>query len=132
MATNSSPPTGLIATTGIELLTYGTPNGFRIAILLEELLLAYNKPYTVQTINLFANEQKAPWFLEYSPNGRIPVIVDHDNDHFAVFEGPAIMNYLVSMYDVDRNFGFQEAKEKCTAEMWMAWMQGGLGMCSYL
>lgn len=147
MAAQRIPLAGLIATKGIELLTYGTPNGsspppvsqtplttptpgFRVAILLEELRAAYNTPYTVQTIDIAAGEQKAPWFLELCPNGRIPVIVDHDNDRFAVFEGPAILSYLVGRYDVDGKFGFEDARETSAVEMWMSWMQGGLGMYS--
>ena len=46
------------------------------------------------TINLASNEQKQPWFLAINPNGRIPAIVDRDNDDFAVFESGAILIYL--------------------------------------
>lgn len=109
-----------------QLLHLSQP-GFRIAILLEELLSAYNKPYTVQTIDIFANVQKEPWFLAYNPNGRIPVIIDHDNGGYAVFEGLAILNYLVRQYDVEKRFGFDDPLEACTAEQWIAWQHGGLG-----
>ena len=33
------------------------------------------------------NTQKEPWFTKLGPNGRIPVIVDHDQGGFAVQEG---------------------------------------------
>jgi hypothetical protein len=49
----------------------------------------------MQAISMGKNEQKEPWFLKINPNGRIPAIVDHDNDDFAVFESGAIMMYLV-------------------------------------
>ena len=39
-------PTGLKATKGIELLTFGTPNGHKASIILEELKEAYGKDYT--------------------------------------------------------------------------------------
>ena len=51
-------------------------------------------PYTVKAIDLGALEQKEPDFLALNPNGRIPVIIDHDNDDFAVFESGAILHYL--------------------------------------
>lgn len=39
-------PTGLKANKGIELLTFGTPNGHKASIILEELKEAYGKDYT--------------------------------------------------------------------------------------
>jgi hypothetical protein len=36
-------PTGLKASSGIELLTWGTPNGWKASIILEELKEAYGK-----------------------------------------------------------------------------------------
>lgn len=80
-------PTGLKATKGIELLTFGTPNGVKASIILEELKDAYGLEYTWQPINISQNIQKEPWFTKLGPNGRIPVIVDHDKGGFAVQEG---------------------------------------------
>ena len=74
----------------IELFTSATPNGWKASITLEELGL----PYTVRHISMDKKEQKEPWYLKINPNGRIPTIVDHDNDDFAVFESGAIMIYL--------------------------------------
>jgi len=39
----SERPTGLKANKGIELLTWGTPNGVKASIFLEELKEAYGK-----------------------------------------------------------------------------------------
>lgn len=39
-------PTGLKASKGIELLTFGTPNGVKASIVLEELKEAYGTEYT--------------------------------------------------------------------------------------
>ncbi|KAF2031210.1 glutathione S-transferase II [Setomelanomma holmii] len=120
-------PIGLIATKGIELLTFSTPNGFRIAILLEELKAAYNTPYTVQSIDIFAGVQKEPWYLALNPNGRIPVLIDHDQGDHVVTEGPAIMSYLTRMYDAEIRFGFVEPLEVSGMEQWMSWLHAGLG-----
>jgi glutathione S-transferase len=80
-------PHGLQADKGIELLTWGTPNGWKASIILEELKDAYGTEYTWQGINISKNTQKEPWFTKLGPNGRIPVIVDHDQGGFAVQEG---------------------------------------------
>ncbi|KAK0650357.1 Glutathione S-transferase 1 [Lasiodiplodia hormozganensis] len=93
-------PTGLIASTGIELLTWGTPNGHKASILLEELKEKYGLEYTFQAVDINKNIQKEPWFTKLGPNGRIPVIVDHDNDEFSVQEGAG--EYLDNPYE---NFG---------------------------
>jgi glutathione S-transferase len=84
---NDERPTGLKANKGIELLTFGTPNGWKASIILEELKEAYGKDYTWQPINISQNIQKEEWFTKLGPNGRIPVIVDHDKGGFAVQEG---------------------------------------------
>ncbi|KAI8626491.1 glutathione S-transferase [Xylariaceae sp. FL1651] len=123
-----SEPTGLIAKSGIELLTFGTPNGYKISILLEELKEAYGKDYTWQSVNIMKNTQKAPWFTAVGANGRIPAIVDHDRDGFAVFEGMAILGYLTRRYDPEHKFSFPvDSNEYDEAETWMAWQHGGLG-----
>lgn len=123
-----SEPTGLVAKSGIELLTFGTPNGYKISILLEELKEAYGKEYTWQSVNIMKNTQKEPWFVAVGANGRIPAIVDHDRGGFAVFEGLAILGYLTRRYDPEHKFSFPvDSNEYDEAETWMAWQHGGLG-----
>ncbi|KAK3303451.1 P-loop containing nucleoside triphosphate hydrolase protein [Chaetomium strumarium] len=121
-------PTGLIAKSGIELLTFGTPNGHKISILLEELKEAYGKEYTVQSVNIGKNTQKEPWYTALNPNGRIPTIIDHDRGGFAVFEGLAILTYLARHYDPEHKFSFPvDSDDYSVAEQWMSWQHGGLG-----
>ncbi|KAF1964364.1 glutathione S-transferase II [Bimuria novae-zelandiae CBS 107.79] len=120
-------PTGLKANKGIELLTFGTPNGQKASIILEELKEAYGMDYTWQSINIGQNIQKEPWFTKLGPNGRIPVIVDHDKGGFPVMEGLAILTYLTRTYDTDHKFSFTDTLDISRAEQWMAWQHGGLG-----
>lgn len=127
MSSSSDRPTGLIATTGIELLTFGTPNGHKASIILEELKAAYGKTYTYQSINITENIQKEPWFTKFSPNGRIPAIVDHDRNDFSVFEGAAILAYLTRHYDTEKRFSFEDEDDVSRCEQWVAWQHGGLG-----
>ncbi|KAI1380354.1 glutathione S-transferase [Hypoxylon crocopeplum] len=123
-----SEPTGLIAKSGIELLTFGTPNGFKVSILLEELKAAYGKEYAWQSINISKNTQKQPWFTAANPNGRIPAIIDHDRGDFAVFEGLAILGYLTRHYDPEHKFSFPvDSDDYSECEQWMAWQHGGIG-----
>ncbi|KAI7086222.1 hypothetical protein KC343_g13746, partial [Hortaea werneckii] len=62
-ASNMSRPSGLIANKGLELLTFGTPNGHKASIILEELKEAYGKPdYVFQSISIMENIQKEKWF----------------------------------------------------------------------
>ena len=74
----------------IELYTAGTPNGKKISIALEEMGLKYK----VISLDLGKLEQKQEWYMKLNPNGRIPTIIDKDNDDFVVFESGAILIYL--------------------------------------
>ena len=49
-------------------------------ITLEEL----NIPYNINPIDLIKGEQKEPSFLKINPNGRIPAIVDRDNNDLSI------------------------------------------------
>jgi len=104
----------------IELFTAATPNGIKASIALEELAL----PYTVTPIHLGEREQKQPWFLAINPNGRIPAIIDHDNDDFAVFESGAILIYLA------RRTGRllpSDPRGESLVMQWLMFQMGGLG-----
>ena len=72
-----------------ELYTWGTPNGRKVSIALEELAVDYK----VKAINITKDEQFAPDFLAISPNNKIPALVD-TKANFALMESGAILIYL--------------------------------------
>ncbi|HUB46042.1 MAG TPA: glutathione S-transferase N-terminal domain-containing protein [Acetobacteraceae bacterium] len=74
----------------IEFCTGPTPNGYKVAIALEELAL----PYNLHALDLEKRQQKEDGYLRINPNGRIPAIVDDDGDKFLVFGSGAILVYL--------------------------------------
>ncbi len=74
----------------ITLYTAPTPNGWKASIALEELGIDYDVVY----LHFDKNEQKTSAFLRLNPNGRIPVIVDHDHTDFVLAESGAILLYL--------------------------------------
>jgi len=104
----------------IELFTAATPNGIKASIALEELEM----PYTVHAIDLGGRVQKEDWFLAINPNGRIPAIIDHDNDDFAVFESGAILIYLARK--AGRLLG-EGADNESLVMQWLMFQMGGLG-----
>ncbi|GAC11751.1 glutathione S-transferase family protein [Paraglaciecola chathamensis] len=103
-----------------ELYTSSTPNGWKASVALEEMKL----PYDVHSINLMEQEQKTPAFLARNPNGRIPVLVDKDEDNFAVFESGAIMLYLA---EKTGQFIPSDAKGRSQVIQWLMFQMGGVG-----
>ena len=74
------------------------------------------------------NIQKEPWYTKLGPNGRIPVIVDHDRGGFAVQEGQAILAYLTRRYDEKKLFSFEyDSDDFSLCEQWMTFLQSGIG-----
>ncbi len=104
----------------LELLTSETPNGWKVAILLEEL----GAPYTVTPITLSKLEQKADWYVALNPNGRIPTLIDHDAGDFAVFESGAILIYLAEKFG---RFLPADPQRRSRVIQWVMWQMSGLG-----
>ncbi|KAF9046416.1 glutathione S-transferase [Panaeolus papilionaceus] len=112
------------------LYTFGTPNGRKVSVYLEELKAAYGLEYEPHKIDISQNIQKEPWFVALNPNGRIPVLVDRQRDNFTVFETASILLYLAQHYDVEHRFWFDPRKDSndySTMLQWMFWAHGGLG-----
>jgi glutathione S-transferase len=103
----------------IDLYTAPTPNGWKASVTLEELEL----PYQTHAVNLAKNEQKEDWFLELNPNGRIPVIVDREQD-FTVFETGAIMIYLA---EKTGRLLPADPKGRSRVIQWLMFQMGGIG-----
>ena len=104
----------------IELFTAATPNGYKISIALEELGLKYK----VRKLDFSAEEQKEEWFLKINPNGRIPAIIDHDNNGLSVFESGAILLYLADKYN---KLIPQDPTGRIKCIEWLMFQMGGLG-----
>ena len=104
----------------IDLYTAATPNGWKASITLEELEL----PYELHAIDLSSGAQKEPWFTAINPNGRIPAIVDRDNDNFAVFESGAIMIYLA---EKTGRLLPTDVKGRSRVMQWLMFQMGGVG-----
>ncbi|MBP6338661.1 MAG: glutathione S-transferase N-terminal domain-containing protein [Vitreoscilla sp.] len=104
----------------IDLYTAPTPNGHKISIALEELAL----PYELHALDLMAGQQKTPEFLRINPNGRIPAIVDHEADDFAVFESGAILIYLA---EKTGQLMPGDARGRSRVLQWLMFQMGGIG-----
>jgi len=76
----------------ITLYSYPTPNGHKASIMLEEVGLAYE----VRKVDLVGGDNLKPEYLEISPLGKIPALIDHDADTgpCRVFGSGAILEYL--------------------------------------
>ena len=104
----------------IDLYTAETPNGWKISIALEELGL----PYRVHALKISTGEQKQDWYLALNPNGRIPTIVDRDNNDFTVFESGAILIYLA---EKTGRLMPTEAKGRSLVIQWLMFQMAGVG-----
>lgn len=99
-----------------------TPNGWKVAIMLEECGL----DYTTKLLDLAQGDQFDAEFLKISPNAKMPAIVDHDADGgpVSVFESGAILIYLA-----EKTGRFMPLDPRGRKEMleWMFWQVGNQG-----
>jgi GSH-dependent disulfide-bond oxidoreductase len=108
----------------IELHTWGTPNGRKISIMLEECGL----PYSVHKIDISKGEQFKPEFLRISPNNRMPAMVDHEPSDggapIALFESGAIMIYLAEKAG---RFYPKDLRGRHEVNQWVIWQMANQG-----
>lgn len=110
----------------IDLYTWGTPNGRKVSVMLEESGLKYQ----AFPINITKDEQFDPDFLKVNPNNKIPAIVDHEppaaygTKPYAVFESGAILIYLA---EKSGQFLPKDAPARMQAIQWLMWQMGGFG-----
>lgn len=104
----------------IELYTAPTPNGYKASIALEEMEI----PYNVHPVDLREGEQRAPEYLRICPNGRIPAIIDPDEDNLPVFESGAIMIYLAEKCG---KYLPTDVRGRSRVIQWLMFQMGGVG-----
>lgn len=108
----------------IKLYYWTTPNGHKITLCLEEMGL----PYEVIPVNIGKGDQFEAEFLRFSPNNKIPAIVDTDpedgGEPISVFESGAILAYLA---EKTGQFYGETARQRLEVMQWLFWQMGGLG-----
>lgn len=110
-----------------DLYFWPTPNGLKIAVMLEEL----GAPYRVVPVNIGRGDQFEPSFLAISPNNRMPALVDNapadGGPPLSIFESGAILQYLA---DKHGRLGGEGLRGRVEVHQWLFWQVAGLGPMS--
>ena len=107
----------------IQLFSFDTPNARKISVALEEMGL----PYQVTIVNIGKDEQFNPDFLKFSPNNKIPAIIDTDGPGgktVTVFESGAILLYLA---EKTGKFLPADLVSRVPVYEWLMFQMGGFG-----
>jgi GST-like protein len=107
----------------LQLYSLPTPNGVKVAIMLEEIGL----PYEPHRVDFATNDQLSPEFLSLNPNNKIPAIIDPDGPGGAplpLFESGAILLYLAEK--TGRLLPSDPARRYETIA-WLMFQMGGIG-----
>ena len=108
----------------IDLHYSATPNGQKVAIMLEEAGL----PFRVVAYDIFEGDHLTAAFGRINPNHKLPAIVDHAPDDggepLAVFESGAILQYLA---EKTGRLLPADPRARSVAIQWLTWQMAGLG-----
>ena len=107
----------------IDLYTWGTPNGRKVSIMLEECGFAYR----AHKVDIGKGEQFREEFVAINPNSKIPAIVDYDGPKgraLKLFESGAILVYLAAK---SGEFLPRPERAKYDALQWLMFQMGGVG-----
>ena len=107
----------------IQLYTWGTPNGKKVSIMLEEIGMAYE----VHPVNIAEGEQFKPEYLAINPNNKIPSIIDTEGPGgkpFTLFESGAILMYLA---EKSGRLLPTDMRPRYTVIQWLMFQMGGVG-----
>lgn len=103
----------------IDLYTWATPNGRKVSIMLEELGLDYN----VIPIDITKGEQHDLDFVSFSPNNKIPAIIDNETG-LKMMESGAILMYLAKKTGL---FMSQTDRQYWEEMQWLMFQMGHVG-----
>jgi len=112
-----------VAEAPLEAFLWTTPNGFKLAIVLEELGL----PYNIHFVNIGKGEQFDPEFLKLNPNNKIPCLVDPEGPEgrpITVFESGAILLYLA---EKTGKLMPKDTRGRYDVIQWLFWQNAGFG-----
>lgn len=107
----------------LQLYSLPTPNGVKVAIMLEETGL----PYEPHLVSFETHDQMTPEFLSLSPNNKIPAILDPNGpggQPLPLFESGACLLYLA---EKTGQFLPQDAAQRYQTIQWLMFQMGGIG-----
>lgn len=107
----------------IQLYTWGTPNGKKVSIMVEEIGI----PYEVHPVDLAHGDQHKPEYLGINPNNKIPAIVDSagpDGQPLTLFESGAILMYLA---EKTGKLWPMDMRQRYEVIQWLMFQMGGVG-----
>lgn len=107
----------------IDLYTWGTPNGRKVSVMLEECGLDYR----VHAIDISQGDQFTPEYRRINPNSKIPAIIDEDGPDgqpITLFESGAILLYLA---EKTGQFLPADPRGRFQVMQWLMWQMGGVG-----
>lgn len=107
----------------MELWTAATPNGWKVSIMIEELIEASINlgEVSVRNINLAKGEQFAEEFLAHNPNAKIPVLLDGER---SIMESCAILQYLAEKFPTSL---LPEGEARWDILPWVYWQAANVG-----
>lgn len=107
----------------LQLYSLPTPNGVKVAIMLEETGL----PYEAHQVRFDTHEQNSPEFLSLNPNNKIPAIIDPNGpggQPLPLFESGAILIYLA---EKTGRFLPAEPAARYQVIQWLMFQMGAIG-----
>ncbi len=110
----------------LQLYSLATPNGVKVAVMLEELLALGHSgaEYDAYLINIGEGDQFGSGFVAANPNSKIPALIDRStNPPTRVFESGAILIYLAEKFDA---FLPREPSKRAECMSWLFWQMGSV------
>jgi GST-like protein len=107
----------------LQLYSQGTPNGVKVAVMLEELLALGHSDaeYDAWLIRIDRGDQFGSGFAALNPNSKIPALVDQGGSMpIRVFESGAILIYLAEKFEAFLPTG--PGRAECLS--WLFWQAG--------
>ena len=111
----------------LQLYSLATPNGQKVAIMLEELLEAgKDAEYDAWLIRITEGDQFGSGFVEVNPNSKIPALMDHSmSPPRRIFESGSILVYLAEKFGA---FLPADPAKRTETLSWLFWQMGSAPM----
>ena len=108
----------------LQLYSLGTPNGVKVTVMLEELLMLGHAgaEYDAWLIQINDGEQFGSDFVKVNPNSKIPALLDRSGAApIGVFESASILLYLAEKFAA---FLPRELPARAECLSWLFWQAG--------